>query len=403
MAAAYLTAATSSSNQTTNPNDYVQNVLTGAQNVDITGMYYGTAYAQAIDQSVLPGQLQTAINTCTNDAACNIIAYDPITQFIAGYQDVGYILNTYGTTTDDALVLVKNTESVPSLVSPAGYTFTPWAVEDWSGNPSPPGASTNIMSGGPYFESQGACASRCDSTAGCVGFDFNAMNSGCYLYSGTGANVYSESYVGFLKNPPLTVGGTTPAGTDFTNSGSMCLQMSKCNTDMSSLVHNSEINGFSSREIASCSGCPVRSFQRTGLMVANELGVVTSYSSPDSAYTAIQYSVSTPVTHIDFTTTKSFTSYMYPSVKVSGLTVTRSTTLSSYTITGLSSSLGSSFMAFIVPYVTNGYIITQNGSGNYLQAQSSGTIGTYDISSSQIQPSMYSSDYNSCVFIVANS
>jgi PAN domain len=395
-----LAAATGETNHTTNPTDYVQAVLNDSQTVDITGMYYGTAYASKIDASVLPPSLQTALNTCTNDSTCNVIAYDPMNDFASGYQRVGYTLNTSTTTGDDSLVLVKNTTSVPSLVSPAGYTFTPWAVEDWGGNPSPPGASTNIMSGGPYFETQDACARRCDSTAGCLGFDFNAMNSGCYLYSGTGANTYSESYVGFMKNPTLVVGGTTPTGSYFTNAGSTCLQMNQCNKDLQTMTHNEQIHGFSTRELASCQACPVRSFQRTSgtsFQVANEIGTVTSYSSADDAYAAIQYTTGTPATHIDFATVKKIQAYMCPSVTAS-ISVTSSGSL--YTVSGLDASLGSSFSAFIVPYVTNGYIL-QSSTGGYLTATCpNGPISLY--STTQL-PNMYSADYNACIFIVASS
>ena len=294
----------------------------------------------------------------------------------------------------------KKPTTVPTLVSPAGYTFTPWAVEDWGGHPSPPGASTNIMSGGPYYESQDACARRCDSTAGCLGFDFNSMNSGCYLYSGTGANTYSESYVGFLKNPPLVVGGTTPAGSYFTNSGSTCIQMAQCNKDLETMTHTSSINGFTTREIASCAACPIRAFQQTSpssFQVANEIGVVTSYSSADDAYAAIQYTTGTPTTHIDVATATRIQAYMCPSVTAS-IVVTRSGTM--YTITGLDASLGSSFSAFAVPYVTNGYIF-QNSAGAYLTAKCpNGPIATFTATP---LPNMYSSEYNACIFIVANS
>jgi hypothetical protein len=255
------------------------------------------------------------------------------------------------------------------------------------------------MSGGPYFETQDACAQRCDTTAGCMGFDYNAMNSGCYLYSGTTANTYSDSYVGFLKNSPLAVGGTTPAGSYFTNAGSSCIHMNQCNKDLQTMTHNSQIGGFSTREIASCEACPVRSFQNNSgtFLVANEIGTVTSYASADDAYAAIQYTTGTSVTetNIDFASPTKLKAYMCPNFTAS-VTVTKNG--SAYTITGLDASLGTLFYAFVVPYVSNGYII-QTPTGNYLTT----TCPNGPISVTSSPPSMYSPDYNACIFIVANS
>jgi len=370
--------------------------LTSSSVADITGIYEGTAYQQTVPTSVFPSTLQNSINNCTNDADCNVISYDPMSDAATGFKAAGYTIDTFNTTAENNVVLVKKTAPTPvSLITPPGYKFEQYAVENWGGNPSPPGASTNIMSQPAQYSDQDSCAQACDNLSGCLGFDFNPVNSACFFFNGVGANVFSDSYVGFYKtNIPKTASGTNPTGSNFTNIEAGC-NISACNSNIASLAATVGLSGFSTAEIKACNMCPVRSlYLNSPYVVTNEIGTSTTYNNLQSAITAISYvSPANIATRIPINTSGTITSYIYPSC-TSACTITPTTSETFYTITG-SLFNGGVHQLLPVNYVNNGYVV-MSPKNEYIVANQNGTIST--TSSPLVK---YSSDYNKSIFILS--
>ena len=372
--------------------------LTDSSMADITGIYKGTDYQQTVPLTVFTQALQTSINNCTNDVDCNVISYDPMSDAATGFKAAAYTIDTFNTTAENNVVLVKKTSQTPvSLISPPGYKFEQYAVEDWGGNPSPPGASTNIMAGQPaQYSDQDSCAQACDNMSGCLGFDFNPVNSACFFFNGVGANVFSDSYVGFYKtNVPSTASGTNPAGSNFTNIEAGC-NISACNSGIASLAATAGLSGFSTAEIKACNMCPVRSlYLKSPYVVTNEIGTSTTYNDLPSAINAISYmSPANVVTRIPITSATTITSYMFPSF-TSSCTITSTASQTFYTITGSLFS-GGVYQLLPVNYVNNGYVVMST-KNEYILAKQDGTISK--TSSPLVK---YSSDYNKSIFILSS-
>lgn len=185
--------------------------------------------------------------------------------------------------------------NTPVLVTPPGYRFD---LNPISGTPLSTSVVTDVD----------ACAALCDANADCKGFNFRALTNQCYLHGSTtvdlgptydsGSNsvsYISEKYVkaseadetiGIIKT---TAGGTNPSGLELSNEGSYCQNLPQCNTDIDNLVNNSAIASFSTSDIQSCQFCPIRGFNRTGLIVTNEIGTAEAAANNADAVQKLKY------------------------------------------------------------------------------------------------------------------
>jgi hypothetical protein len=372
--------------------------LSSSELADISGDYYGTSGQQIISQNVLPPTLQTAVTNCTNDGSCNVISYDPIGDFAAGYTSVGYTINTLNTTGENNVVLVKNTAQTPvSLIAPAGYSYQSYGTEDWGGNPSPPSSSTNIISTPyPQYSDQDSCARACNNLPGCLGFNFDSINSACFFFNGLGANVFSDSFVGFYKKKlPTSAFGSNPSQSNFTTT-SRC-NTSACDSNVSALARLSGISGFTTSEIEACNLCPPRSItiDTSSFIVTNEIGTSTRFTDLSLALNSMKYNVpANPFTGVSISDARNVTSYMYPSCK-STATFIPAPSAPFYTINGRLFNNSTIYTLHPVDYVNNGYII--QGS-TFIKANPNGSIST---TQTVELPPKYSNGYNELVFILS--
>jgi len=414
----------------------------------------------------LPTNLQTAIADCDGYSACKYIGYDFFTDQFQNLSDTSYVLDTYKTSTENAVVLVKKDNTVgtdgtetytaaqnPTIfVTPPGYNLLDTALG---------GSVVNSVPFQPTVRNEEECASKCDETTECTGFNFSARSSGgvmpsCRLFLETSTRNSTSGYTGFEKRSITNVAaGANPNGSFFGNQGRWCKDASACNTEVAHIINNvPDIQKFSTNDLDACSFCPPRSFNRNGFTVTNELGVSVNTGSASSAITALNYQVD-PVygdaDHIDLTIGKYYTisqavpqpasyagalPYQEHCLLVPAVGTTDQFYIFTYTSVEHISSDGygnavfnyaeaylhflgqttgvvttwsaKKFNAVPVPYVTNGFVFIDTESGNYLKVTYYSNDGTW-ISSSKPGlvrstlvdgSAMYSQDYNKCIFVM---
>lgn len=265
----------------------------------------------------LPTTLQTAIADCDGYSACKYIGYDFFANQAQQAFDTSYVLDTYKTSTENAVVLVKKNATtaangtttytqatLPTMfVQPAGYSLLDTAI----------GGSVTST---PSVRNEEECAAQCDSSSSCAGFNFSARSSGilsqCELFADTSTKVAADNKYGFEKRSITDVAaGSNPNGSFFGNQGHWCKNATACNTEVARIINNvPDIQKFSTNDLDACSYCPPRLFNRNGFTVTNELGVSVNTGSATSAINALNYQVD-PVygdaDHIDLIIGKYYT------------------------------------------------------------------------------------------------
>jgi len=260
----------------------------------------------------MPTTLQNAIADCDGYSACKYVGYDFFADQAQQAFDTSYVVDTYKTSTENAVVLVKKnattasdgsttyTQSTlpPMFVQPAGYNLLDNAI----------GGSVTST---PSVRNEEECAAQCDSSSSCAGFNFSARSSGilsqCELFADTSTKVVADNKYGFEKRSITDVAGgqywKTPANSDFGNQGRWCKNATACNTEVSRIINNvPDIQKFSTNDLDACSYCPPRSFNRSGYTVTNELSVSVNTGTASLAINALNYqSDGSDATHIDIT------------------------------------------------------------------------------------------------------
>ena len=173
---------------------------------------------QRVEVTALPTNLQQAITECDGTTSCKLIGYNFEKNTAENVSSVDYVVDTYNTTGDTSLVLVKKDELVPQtgqytysslptlLVNPPGYDVLPMVA----------------IGGSMYSQlnvDQVGCASQCDTNVSCKGFNSTKAldffrDPVCELYTNTDTQVPSDgAKVAFVKETIPTVssvGKTVP-------------------------------------------------------------------------------------------------------------------------------------------------------------------------------------------------
>lgn len=402
----------------------------------------------------MPTNLQTAIADCDGYSACKYIGYDFFADQAQQAFDTSYVVDTYKTSTENAVVLVKKNATtaadgtttytqatLPTMfVQPAGYSLLDTAI----------GGSVTST---PSVRTEEECAAQCDSSSSCAGFNFSARSSGilsqCELFADTSTKVAADNKYGFAKRSITDVaGGTNPTNSDFGNQGGWCKNATACNTEVARIINNvPDIQKFSTNDLDACSFCPPRSFNRNGFTVTNELGVSVQTGTASSAINTMNYqSDGADAAHINVVpgnyyiisqavpqpasfsgalpyqeqclivpvigTTDEFYIFTYTKYAIYiGESV--------YTYQAYFHFLGESgygnvaswsakkFTALPVPYVRDGFVFINTDTGKFLKVSYYAGPSSYSpgfVNSSLIDgPALYSQDYNNCIFILGTS
>jgi len=410
----------------------------------------------------LPTTLQTAIADCDGYSACKYIGYDFFADQAQQAFDTSYVLDTYKTSTENAVVLVKKDATTASdgtttykqatiptmFVQPAGYSLL-----------DPPIGGPPIST--PSARNEEECAAQCDLLSSCAGFNFSARSSGilsqCELFANTDTYEISDNKHAFEKRSITDVAaGSNPDGSFFGNQGHWCKNATACNTEVARIINNvPDIQKFSTNDLDACSFCPPRSFNRSGFTVTNELDVSVNTGNAGAAITELNYQVD-PVygdaDHVDLTIGKYYTisqavpqpasyagalPYQEKCLFVPAIGTTDQFYIFTYTnvehysddgygnavfgyaeaylhflgqTTGVQTTSWSAkkFSAITVPYVTNGFVFMDTESGKFLKVIYYSNDGRW-VSSSKPGlvrstlvdgSAMYSQDYNKCIFVM---
>lgn len=322
-----------------------------------------------IADELMPSRLRQAMTECAGSSTCTMIGYDFDTDTATKVTGSKYVVDTYSSSAENSGVLVSKGKKTSGTVSgvtttatggsTATVTYTAddnqvrtfqatWPTLQTSGatvdvyyDPAnrdkagltpevlgfkppvlvePPGyelpdfqsaptTGTNKISS-PNVTSVEECASQCDATSGCDGFNFGGIGevATCELVKdATTGRVYADNTSGFRKEKaPSVYRGTNPPGVDFGNQGLYCQDAPACNADITRLMDSvgsgtNDIKTFSTSDIESCSFCPVRYFDyKNGRWsVRNEIGVTSDTGYKEAATSALQYSTDgTFATHI---------------------------------------------------------------------------------------------------------
>ena len=325
-----------------------------------------------IADELMPSRLRQAMTECTGSSTCTMIAYDFDTDIATKVTGAKYVVDTYSSSAENSGVLVskgkKTSGTVSGVVTTAAnggstgtVTYTAddnqvrtfqatWPIVQTSGatvdvyyDPvnrdkagltpevlefkppvlvEPPGyelpdfqsaptTGTNKISS-PNVTSVEECASQCDTTSGCDGFNFGGIGevATCELVkNATTGRVYADNTSGFRKEKisnTQTDDGNNPTGTDFTNEGLYCQDAPACNADIARIITENvgarnPITTLSTTDIESCAYCPVRTYATAGNVTTNEIGVSKANLTPQAAINELQYSADgTFATHLTF-------------------------------------------------------------------------------------------------------
>ena len=188
----------------------------------------------------------------------------------------------------------------PTLVEPPGYELPDFQSAV---------VTTANKIATPTVSSVEECAAQCDTTSGCSGFNFGGIdtNTICELVNDTTTREYRDATSGFRKeiiSATQTGDGSNPSGTDLSNEGEYCRNVTACNTDIARIITenvgaSNPIAAFSTNDLESCAYCPIRTYATTGNVTTNELGVSKSNPTPAAAVSELQFSADgTSATHM---------------------------------------------------------------------------------------------------------
>ena len=443
-----------------------------------------------VTDTLMPDKLKQALTDCSGKPSCKFIGYDFDSDVATEATASRYVVDTYSTTAENSGVLVskgtKTSGTISGITADATggstgtvtytasngqqYTFQghwssvltngttvdvyfdPANVSKGALQPDdlgfrppmliqPPGyelpdfqsailTTTNNL-GTPTVSSVEECAAKCDTTSGCVGFNFGGIDTStvCELVSDTSNRAYRDNTSGFRKEKISTVqtgDGSNPSGTDLSNEGEYCRDVQACNADIARIItenvgSSNPIATLSTNDIESCAYCPVRTYATAGNITTNELGVSKSNPTPAEAIAQLQYSKDgTSATHLNIIhgglyNVKQYVPAPIPYgeqsednknvIAISGPNNTWTfagvdgvSVYTGFRVMGSPKYNNQSFTLVPVEYVTNGFrFLNQNG-----QIYASGSLPagmtTYDTNSSSSFPK-YSKNYNMTIWV----
>ena len=159
---------------------------------------------QRVEVTALPTNLQQAITECDGTTSCKLIGYNFEKNTAENVSSVDYVVDTYNTTGDTSLVLVKKDELVPQT---GQYTYS--SLPTLFVNPPGYEVLPMVAIGGSMYSQlnvdQVGCASQCDSNVSCKGFNSTKAldffhDPVCELYTNADTQVPSDGVkVAFVK------------------------------------------------------------------------------------------------------------------------------------------------------------------------------------------------------------
>ena len=284
--------------------DSVSCVLSKSSNVDITDLIYGNYPPTQIGSDLLPEKTQQAISNCSSNIDCGFVQFDFMSNASNFSTSAPYTVSTLMTVGADVGVFQKKygTVNPPKLRAPPGFKYDYNYIR-----------GTRL--GSNLTATIDVCGTACMNNPACVGFNYYYTSSNCEFYStmnpidyhNSDRTTYEPSYEksSFVRDPYIITGQRNTNRTPYTNlndSGSMCQNMTACNTDIISLVSQlgTTIKAFSTAELDSCNYCPIRGVTQQGSVytITNEANIVSNVMTTSAVQAGLVFSNSVTVNHI---------------------------------------------------------------------------------------------------------
>jgi len=270
-------------------------VIKAASTAPLKTVIYGDKRPVEPSAPSFPAEFFTANADCTVDgSSCKFIGADFSTNVMTEYDtQLPYIVDTALSIPTNTGVFVKQkTQDPPTFTAPPGYVQYEGGVL----GSAPLGA---VQTRATMIE----CANACSGAGiSCTGFNYRQTTRECQLVTGNPFPSYTErNAIGFVREViPTTATYTAyPNNTNMTHEGNMCSNANTCNADLTKLVGDGVVSSFSTADLESCSYCPVRSYDKAGGVVTNEVGTFAVSSSTYQQH--LLYQTQTGVSSPDLT------------------------------------------------------------------------------------------------------
>jgi sugar lactone lactonase YvrE len=275
--------------------DNVACVIDKSSSTDITDLVYGNYPATQIGAELLPDKAQEALSNCSSNVDCGFVQFDFLTNVSKFSSSAPYTVSTVTTTMSDVGLFQKKygVSPPPRLRAPPGLEYSYYYIQ---GNRLGSNLKATID----------VCGQACTTNLSCKGFNFYYTSSNCEFYSTiSSSDKYDPNKGSFVRDSYIITGEQNTARVPYTNldsSGSMCQNMTACNTDVSSLIGQlgSTIQSFSTAELDSCNYCPIRSVAKQGSVytVSNEADIASNVAMTTTVQTKMRFSNVNTTTHI---------------------------------------------------------------------------------------------------------
>ena len=278
--------------------DNVACVIDKSSSTDITDIVYGNYPATQIGTNLLPEKAQEALSNCSSNVDCGFVQFDFLSNVSKFSTSAPYTVSTMTTTTSDVGLFQKKygVTPPPRLRAPPGMEYSYYYIE-----------GTKI--GSNLTATVDVCGQACTKNLACKGFNFYYTSSNCEFYSTISSSSSNPKYDpnkgSFVRDSYILTGEQNTnrvSYTDLDESGSMCQNMTACNTDVSSLIGQlgSTIQSFSTAELDSCNYCPVRSVAKQGSLytVTNEADIASNVATTTDVQNKMRFSNVNTTTHV---------------------------------------------------------------------------------------------------------
>ena len=355
--------------------DLQYNGVTAAQ-VDLKKYVYGAEPITFIDNRSLPQYTQDALTNCTGD--CKFVAADFQKETVSNKSQVPYVISTLQSTAEDKAVIVNDSTPIPIVFSnPPGFSMDDFSIT---------GSKIDIPV---TTQDQSSCADACSTNSQCEGFNITIGTNTCEFFSGITDLEYDDSKLSFKKDTIPTTNSTYTIGNRSTttntiyayeyrdinlkNQGSLCADVTACNSDIKRVVENTDVKSFSTTDLSSCDYCPTRTFDRNSQVVTDELGISTREIS------RIYYQTGTMTAHLDLVENRTYALRAYLADLLGGRPLPASIvyTSSIYDVTPCD-------------YVINGFFVRDISRKRYLSTSPEDP---------EYLPDKYTEEYNRCIAI----
>ena len=275
--------------------DSVGCVIDKSSSTDITDLVYGNYPATQIGADLLPDKAQEALSNCSSNVDCGFVQFNFLSNVSKFSTSAPYTVSTVTTTMSDVGLFQKKygVSPPPRLRAPPGMEYTYYYIE-------------GTLLGSNLTATIDVCGQACTKNLTCKGFNFYYTSSNCEFYSSISSNEkYDPNKGSFVRDTYILTGEQNISRVSYTNldaSGSVCQNMTACNTDVSSLIGQlgSTIQSFSTAELDSCNYCPVRSVAKQGSLytVTNESNIASNVSTTAAVQNKMRFSNVNTTTHI---------------------------------------------------------------------------------------------------------